>query len=99
MTALIGGALRTISLVMPVSWVMNGGIGLPGIDQGGPFPFDAVAVETHRADFDDGVVLRIKTGCFDVDGDNRGHAVRLYQYLDQIFYLLIVGAGAVFEDI
>ena len=31
MTARIGGALRTISLVIPVSWVIMAGIGLPGL--------------------------------------------------------------------
>jgi hypothetical protein len=58
----MGGAARTISLVIPVSWVTKGGIGLPGL-----------TVKAHSADLGNRVVLRVEAGSFDVYRDDNGH--------------------------
>ena len=51
----------------------EGGDGLAGIDQGGPFIFHAVPVKTHSGDLQDGILEGIKAGGFNIDGDHWGH--------------------------
>ena len=70
-TSSIGGAGATIASVMPVSTVMNGGIGRAGVDQGGELAHLLAAADLDRADLGDPVAVRRTAGGLQVQHHER----------------------------
>ena len=65
------GAGRTMRSVMPVSTVMNGGIGVPGFTSVSKVPEPLPAAVLHRADLGDLVEPGRGPGRLEVEDDER----------------------------